>query len=160
MLRGHLNSLNTPCSPSWYWPLSSTTTRDVGGIGFKKPSIMAPLSWKKFFLWMIESHNEQRNWVPTGTQSRYRTSASTVLHCWEQCWVTVSAANLQFNSSGIAALNFSPQINCLLVHADMVGVSSTSTDAGAGTVTELSRSLSRWRCWSKIIKQINNVKHS
>ena len=51
---------------------------------------------------------------------------------------TVSAAILQ--SSSIAALNFFPQINCILVHADMVGVSSSSTDAG--TVTELSRSLS------------------
>lgn len=145
-----LHSFNIPCSASWCWPLWSIITEDVGGMGWKKPSVMASLSWKTCFLWTLESQAGQRNWVPEGTQSRQRTTASAVLHCWQHCFITVSAANLQFKSSGIAALNLFWAVNCLWVHADMVGVSSTSGEAG--TVTEDNRSLNIWRRWSKWIK--------
>ncbi len=147
MVRGHLlNTLNTPCSRSWYWPLSSITTNDVGGIGLKKPSIIASLSWNTCLLWISESHVEQKNWHPDGTHSRHRTTASTALHHWQQCWVTVSADSMQFKISGNAALKNFSDMTCLLVHTDMMGASSISSDAE--TVTELSRLFNLWRCWS------------
>lgn len=80
-------------------------TEDVGGNGWKNPAVLASLLWRGCLECMLASHSAQKK--GHGRQSRQRTSAVFVQHCW-QMWVsTFSCATVVLTRRGLSALQLS-----------------------------------------------------
>lgn len=114
-----------------HWERALSTTQVVGGNGWKNPAIVASLLWNTWFRCILTSQSAQKNGC--GRQSRQRTAAGLLPHCWQIWVVAFCCATMVFTRQG---LSFSHLSERRLFRVDQ----SEEARGGAGAVSWSSKS--------------------
>ena len=88
----------------------------VGGNGWKNPEVLPSLLWRGCLVCMLTSQSAQKK--GRGRQSRQRTTAELLEHCWHMWASTFSRATAVLTSCGLAALQLSEKIVFLVLQLD------------------------------------------
>ena len=96
-----------------HWQRSIFCTVVVGGNGWKNPKVLASRLWRGCLVCMTTSHSAQNK--GRGRQSRQRTTAKLLQHCWHFRVPTFSCASAVLTRRGLAAFQLSEELLFLVL---------------------------------------------